>query len=163
MKFSIMPLALAALAGVLAACSPKKDEQPAPRTTAAEEISSSGGMQAWGEATTAVDTGLSAPEQTPTAPNPSPAWNPGSMQPSDPSAVPQMWGADGSQAGQQLMPEDVPVMQGADDPMPGQPNVASSPVPVLQSPVDLMKGEPGGTPVPVLQSPADLNSINPGQ
>lgn len=155
------PFILAGLAGVLGACSPKQAEEPdAP--AAAEEPVPASGMQAWGEATTAVDTGLSAPEQAPAAPNPSPAWNPGSMQPSEPVPVPQMWGADGSQAGQ-AMPKDVPVMQGADDPMPGLPNAVSSPVPVLQSPADLMKGEPNATPVPVLQSPADLNSINPSQ
>jgi len=147
------------MAVMLGACSPKQAEEPA-APAAAEESSPPGGMQEWGEATTTVvDMDLaSPPAEAPAQPVP-PGWDPGSMQPSDPSPVPQMWGADGSKPGDAPSPA-VPVLQGPDDLFRGQSPTGQPPVPVLNSPADLMQGQ-GTNPVPVLESPADLMESGP--
>jgi hypothetical protein len=143
---------VAGFLGLVAGCSPAKQKEQTNSPVTEQAGESPTGMRAWGESTTAVagEVEMPASESAPVA---SDSWDPGLMQPSEPSSVPQMWGADGSQPGAGL-PKDVPVMQGANDPLPGESKAAPSPVPVLQSPADLMKSQ--GTPPPVLQSPADL-------
>jgi len=143
---------VAGFLGLVAGCSPAKQEEKKPPVSEQTAGEPPTGMRAWGESTTAVAGEVEMPASE-SAPVPSGSWDPGLMQPTEPSSVPQMWGADGSQPGAGL-PKDVPVMQGANDPLPGESKAASSPLPVLQSPADLMKSQ--GTPPPVLQSPADL-------
>jgi hypothetical protein len=153
MKTLIMPVVLAGLAGMLGACSPKQAEEPA-APAAAEESAPAGGMQEWGEATTTVvDMELATPPGEQSAPPVPPTWDPGSMQSTEASPAPQMWGADGSKKGDTPSPE-VPVLQGPDDLFRSQSPTGQPPVPVLNSPADLMQGQTN--PVPVLQSPEDL-------
>jgi len=149
MKSLIWPMAV--IVAMATGCSPTKQEEPV-APAAPEESAPASGMRAWGESTAVVEMDVAVPAGEQVAPTPA-AGDPGLMQPSDPSPVPQMWGADGSGPGDSL-PSDVPMLQGADDLSPGQPQEARAPVPVLNSPADLMQVQTNQ--VPVLQSPEDL-------